>query len=428
MRPNHAPIGPPFIADVAASGRHFVDEQGAPILVKGDTLWAAWVNLPTTDWETLCASRAGHGFNFIMVDLISCTNQGGRDDTSTYDGVLPFTGGNLNTPNEAYWARMDTFLSIAESHGITMGLYPMDFYSTGYSGQFFYGKSTADCRAYGTFLGNRYKNRPNIVWVFGNDYQSESTTVDNQYDACLTGWKTAGDTHLVSMQGRFNMSLTTEWAFWASRVDFNCVYTYEVQYDLTYQGYQYSPTMPACFWEGAYIGESYTGGDVPLTVRKQIGWALTQGSPGDVMGTQYWRVNNGDWAANLDETVMVGCAAMRSAFEAVAWWTLVPNNTFVTSGAGTRVTATRSPETSLGAADWPAASSYASAAVSADGKLAMVYVPTQRAITVDTAVLGAGPVGTWVHPTTLATTAAGSLAGPITPPAAGDWLLKITAS
>jgi hypothetical protein len=419
------PAGPSFIKAASANGHHFVDAAGAPILVKGDTLWAAWVNLPTTDWETLCASRAGHGFNFIMVDLISCANQGGRDDTSTYDGVVPFTGGNLNTPNETYWSRIDTMLSIAESHGVTMGLYPMDYYSMG-SGQFFFGKSTADCQAYGTFLGNRYKNRPNIVWVFGNDYQSESTTVDNQYDACLTGWKNAGDTHLVSMQGKFHMSLTTDWAFWAARADFNCVYTYEVQYHLCKVGYDYTPTMPAVMWEAAYIGEAYTGGDVPLTVRKQIGWSLTQGSPGEVMGTQHWRCNDTGWSTNLNETVMVGCTNMRSVFEAVAWWTLVPSTTFITSGAGTRVVP--AAESGVGSPDWPAASDYASAAVSADGKLAMAYVPTQRAITVNTAVLGTSPVGTWIHPTTLATTAAGSLAGSNTPPAAGDWLLKITAS
>jgi hypothetical protein len=417
--------GLPFATAVSGSGRYFVDQYTNPFLVKGDTLWGAVVNLSTANWSTLAASRAGHGFNLIIVDLISSAAQGGRDDTSTFDGIFPFTSGNLNTPNETFWARVDTFLTTAQTNGITMALYPMDWYSMT-SGMFFSGKSNADCQAYGAFLGARYKNRPNILWVFGNDYQVETSTINNQYDSFLTGLRGAGDNHLVSIQNNYHKSHSWDYTFWASKVQWDCDYSYMVQYDSCKIGYDHSPTMPSIMWEAAYTGEAYTGGDVPLTIRKQIGWSLTQGSPGEVMGTQDWRLADSGWSTRLDETVMVGCTNLRAVFEAVQWWTLVPSTTFVTSGAGTRVVA--SAESSVGSPDWPAASDYASSAVSADGKLAMVYLPTQRAIAVNTAVLGSSPTGTWVNASTGATTAAGSLAGSVTPPSSGDWVLKITAT
>ena len=32
----------------------------------------------------------------------------------------------------------------------------------------------ARCRAYGQYLGNRYKDFPNIIWLNGNDFQKWS--------------------------------------------------------------------------------------------------------------------------------------------------------------------------------------------------------------------------------------------------------------
>ena len=138
-------------------------------------------------------------------------------------------------------------------------------------------------------------------------------------------------------------------------------------------------------------------------------------------GTEDWWFKSG-WQTRLTRSEVTQSAKLRSIFEQVQWWRLLPSTTFVTSGAGTRLTVSNSEP---GAPDWPAASDYASSSVSADGTLAMVYLPTQRSIKVDTSRLTGSPLGTWVSATTGAQVPAGSLTGVLTPPWAGDWVLRI---
>jgi hypothetical protein len=129
---------------------------------------------------------------------------------------------------------------------------------------------------------------------------------------------------------------------------------------------------------------------------------------------------------------------MRRAVEATAWFTLEPARSFIRTGAGTPY---RFPYVNDPAAprqfddkNGPNASSvpptlaehdYATAAVAADGTLAIAYLPTARPITVDLDSLGANPVGTWIDARTGASTPARM--DELNPPSAGDWLLIIHA-
>lgn len=422
--------GLPFATSVHASKRYFVDQYGAPFLVKGDSPWLAFPALSTSEWDTYCSTRAAQGFNSLIVDLFgwnpTVTGISGILNAYTggvtYDGISPFVGGDVTALTPAYWSRVDQFITTAERYGLTLFLYAVDYYATT-TGEAFAGVNATAAGTYGGLIGARYAKRPNVVWMIGNDY-SETTPLNDVFGSMLAGIRAQGANHMSSATLFYHLSYTSDSAYWAPRSKFNSVYSYPVQYDTVKRAYDLNNGMPAVMAEAAYVNESYTGGDVPLTIRKQIGWSLTQGGVGDFLGTEDWTFKSG-WSGRLAASSITQAATLRSIFESVAWWTLKPSTTFVTSGAGTRLTATNSGP---GSPDWPAASDYASSAVSADGKLAMVYLPTQRAIQVSTAQLGSSPVGTWVNASTGATTAAGSLASSVTPPSAGDWVLKITAT
>ena len=415
--------GPRNVRGISANRRHFIDQIGEPILVKGDTPWSAFADLTVTDWTTYCSTRSSQGFNLLVVDLVSSDTNGGPNKNGTdYAGQSPFVAGDITVLNEGYWSRVDSMVAVAKNYGLTLNLYPINYYSTNVVGTAFNGKSAANCQSYGALVGARYGNESHVIWCFGNDYQ-DWPAYDTQFDAVLTGIKSQASTPVVSCQLDYHLSYTSDSAHWIGQSTWNYVYAYPVQYDACKVAYD-TNNGPALLGEGAYIGEAYTGGDVQLTIRKQIGWSLTSGSPGDIIGTQDWGFPTG-WDTRLSRSEIGEVKTMRAIFENVAWWKLVPVTNLLTAGAGTRVVA---QESGVGSAYWPAASDYASGAVSADGKLAMVYLPAQRAVTVNTALLGTSPVGVWLNASTGASTSITDVTVSITPPAAGDWVLKITAS
>ena len=407
-----------YITSVHASGRYFLDQSGDPILIKGDSPWSAMVDLSPAQWETWCASRESYGFNTAIVSLIgSVTNGGPSNSGATYDGVLPFVGGNVTNPNPTYWTRVDQFVQIAADHGITLFLYAIDGWTV-LGGCVFDGVSNANCQAFGTWLANRYADAPNIVWMFGGDYSGWSTA-NNQMNACLTG--------IRSTQMIYQRSWSTQYAFWADKVDFNHVYSYPVQYDAVYGAYQ-SATIPALFMEGHYGGENDAWS--ALTIRKQAAWAMTQGSPGHVYGTDDWEFHSG-WASRLNSYFVADARAVHAAVESLEWWKLAPSRTLITAGAGTLINASGVGQSSDSSKD-PSNSDYATAALAADGRLALLYLPNAaRAVTINTTLIGANPTARWIDPSSGAVTSTAFGASYSHPAAnaggSADWLLVIEA-
>lgn len=420
------PSNLPYVTSVHAGGRYFLDQFDQPILLKGDSPWSALLDLSPAQWVTWCDSRAGYGFNAAVVSLIGAVANGGTSDTgATYDGVLPFIGGNVTNPNPTYWARVDQFVQTAADHGITLFLYAIDGWTIS-GGCVFDGVSTTDCQTFGAWLANRYADDPNIVWMFGGDYAG-TTTANNQMNACLTGIRSTGDTRPASVQMMYMRSWTTQAAFWADKVDFNHVYTYPVQYDAVYAAHQ-SKAIPSVFMEGHYGGEN-DGGNA-LTIRKQAAWAMTQGSPGHFYGTDDWEFHSG-WASRLNSFFVADVAGVHGAVGSLDWWKLVPSRTFITAGAGTLVDAS-SVGQSTDPSKNPSSSDYATAAVAGDGSLALLYMPNaNRAVTINTSLVGSNATAQWIDPSSgavaSATFGASYSRSAINSAGAADWLLVIRA-
>ena len=102
---------PVYPLKVDPTGRYLVDQRNVPLLIVGDSPQGLTVNLSVADAERFLANRRAAGFNAMWVNLlcIVCSSYaGGRADGSTYDGIPPFKSkGDLSTPNDAYFARVD---------------------------------------------------------------------------------------------------------------------------------------------------------------------------------------------------------------------------------------------------------------------------------------------------------------------------------
>lgn len=140
-----------------------------PALLVGDASHSMFVNLNSTDLATYLANRKNHGFNILWVEVL-CSDYiaNCRSDLSTTDGITPFTSGanqsnyDISTPNPDYWSRIDKYVNTAKDYGITI---LFDTWETGALMPLARTNSNAKMHDFGVFLGNRYKNFPNIIWI-----------------------------------------------------------------------------------------------------------------------------------------------------------------------------------------------------------------------------------------------------------------------
>lgn len=426
-----APGEPPFLAAVSDDGRYFVDQYSEPFLVRGDSPWSLMTDLSPDQAELYFADRRENGFNASIVSLLGAVDNGApSDDGATFDGVLPFDDGDITAWNEEYWSRVETVVRTAAEHGNTLFLYPTDGWVMS---TIFAETSLEDCFAYGAMVAERFAEHPNIVWMAGGDYfpltnsPEVGSTHDFRITAVLNGIRSTGDQRPFSIQLGYDKSVSTDNPYWAERVDWNFVYTYYPTYKAVLDAYTARPVRPALFAEGNYEGENNQGdtaGTTNETLRRQVLWALTSGSPGDVFGSDDWEFHEG-WQDRLDTPAVAQVQRLRDLFASLEWWRLVPDvdSRLVTDGRGTRITS----DDPMDVLD----NDYATAAATPDGTLAVVYVPTARTITVDLSSLAAAPEATWIDPSTGAarTVEAGST---YTTPGSNadgdeDWLLVIRA-
>jgi Protein of unknown function (DUF4038)/Putative collagen-binding domain of a collagenase len=250
-------------------------------------------------------------------------------------------------------------------------------------------------------VARRLRDLPNIVWMSGGDYTSAAedpargSDVDHCIDAMLRGIRDTGDGRPFSMQLGAKRSLSTDNPYWASRVDWNFVYTYHPTWRAVLDARRRRPAIPAVLGEANYEGENNQPETPPTTdqtLRRQVLWSLTSGAAGEFFGSDDWEFHDG-WEGRLSTRAVGQVARLRALFSAMPWWRLVPDTAsrLVTAGRGTELTADEPMDV--------LENDYVTAARTPDGRLAVVYLPTRRTISVDPRAMVAGARAAWVDPT-----------------------------
>ena len=421
---------------VGPTGRYLVDQNGTPFLITGESPQAMIGDLTEADAAAFFAKRASQGFNTVWINLLCNSYTGCNADGTTWDGVQPFTTpGDLSTPNEAYFAHVDRVLQLAQQYGFVVLLDPIE--TGGWLGTMVANGVTKD-RDFGRYLGARYKGFTNIIWMSGNDYQQWGPTYDPYVTAVAQGIADNDPNHLQTVELNFNSSGSLDDPAWAPLIQLDAAYTYDPTYKQVLTEYDRPSPLPTFMVEATYEFEQNTSSvpyGSPLQLRKQEYWSLLSGAAGQMYGNHYtWQflcpnrdgAGNcvGGWKDQLDSTGATQMAYVTGLFAPRKWYELVPDQTHsvVTDGLGT-----------FGADD------YVTAASTADGALAMAYVPSSRTITVDLSKLSGIVTARWYDPTNgTFTSIAGSpfpnaasvqLATPGTNAAGdGDWVLVLEAS
>jgi len=379
----------------SANGRYLVDQNDVPCLIVGESPQALIVNITEAEAETFFANRSTHGFNTGWINLLCATYTGGRADGSMLDGTLPFTGTipstssyDLATPNEAYFAHVDRILDLAAAYGLQVLLDPIE---TGSWLAVMLDNGPTKCRNYGRYLGNRYRNHDNIIWMSGNDFQGWRDPANDAVVREVALGIIDNDTrHLHTTELDYLVSSSLDDARWASILGLNATYTYYPTYARLQQDYNRPNFLPNFMVEANYEFESLQGPTTTAPIlRKQEYWAMSSGATGQLYGNGYtWPFAYG-WQSHLDTPGAIQMGYLKTLFEPRAWYELVPDTSHVvvTAGYGT-----------YSDVGYVAGNDYLTAARTHDGTLVIVYTPILRTFTVDMSKLSAAATTRWYDP------------------------------
>jgi Protein of unknown function (DUF4038)/IPT/TIG domain/Putative collagen-binding domain of a collagenase len=384
---------------VGPNRRYLVDQNGTPFLIMGDAPQAMVGNLNRGDMATYMADRERLGFNGLWVNLLCASYTGCSANGATFDGVAPFTSGtdpsnyDLNTPNDAYFERVDAMLNLAAEHNLVVFLDPIE---TGGWLVTLRKNGPAAAFSYGAFVGSRYKNVANIVWLHGNDFQTWSSAPGDSalVQQVMAGIASTDPSHIQTIELNYNTSYSSQNTAMRSLLTLNSAYTYQETYDVLLQAYNSSRTLPTYLVEANYEFENDTGA-LPgvagaYVLREQAYWTLLSGGTGQLYGSAHiWPFRSG-WQALLDSPGALEIQYINKLFGGVSWWELVPDqkHQVVVAGYGSYDAGNLNLTTA----------NYCTTSWITDGSLALAYCPRSSSLMVDLAKFSGPVTAEWYDP------------------------------
>jgi hypothetical protein len=456
VTPASGPVA--FPVRISANGRYLQDQNGLPFPILGRTAWFV-MSLSAADQGTFIADTVSRGYNAIELHVLDHDPRGNNEpfdgngnlpfskrlDGATWSGSLtiaPDEAPDFTTPNEAYWAFVDTFLSYCESQGVLVFFFPA---YVGYAGsnqgwmQEMVANGTTRLQSYGTFVATRYKDQRNLVWMMGGDMGTGS----NSFSAAETAVEQALLDGINGVAGKQSIYFSAEWnsnsiatdqSSFGSSMTLNGVYSGSGDVvSHARRAFAHTPVEPAFLLEEPYDEEGSDGNGVNPSatqpVRRFQWWGVLSTIGGYISGNGYvWPFNTG-WQSHLDTQGSRDMARLNAFVRSIPWYNLVPSGlagmkTLVTAGGG-----------SLGPV--PTGDDHVGAAATPDGTLLVAYVGPAHtgSFTLDmTAMSGATVRARWFNPTTAAYSSAGSFPNTgthaFTPPGNNgsgfsDWVLVL---
>lgn len=423
--PGSAPAGV-FPLSVHASGRYHSQADGTPWFMQGDTAWSILQQLNNTQIIAYLDDRQSRGFNAIICNLIEHEF---TDNTPAWEDVLgnqPFTTTDaidFDAPSDTYFNRArDYLVSPAYDRDILLIMAPAYLGYQGGSQGFWpqiQNESTATMQAWGEYLGTKFAAYPNIMWNMGGDwYDAAALTRINAVQTGLAATGNANWKYTYHSNPEDSARDSIEDAGGQSWITDDWVYSYNDVVNVLQASYARATAKPMALFETRYEGEGSPTADA-IEIRRNMWWSVLAGGYGHVFGNNpIWGFDlaapifsyTGTWTDYLDSQGSLDMVRMGNFFRALDWHLLVPDtaNTVMTAGHESGTTE-------------------ALCEIASDDSFAVVYMPTERQVTIDmTEFAGPNVLCRWFSPTTAGYTTIGTYANTGTrnfTPSSGDWVL-----
>jgi hypothetical protein len=270
---------------ISENKRYLVHEDGTPFFYFADTAWQLFHRLTREEIKRYFQNRAKKGFTVIQAVILAELD--GLDTPNRY-GITPLLNNNPQTPNEAWFVWIDEVVSMAHEQGLYIALVPtwgdkVDK-KWGVGPEIF---TVENAYEYGKYLGNRYKETPNIIWINGGDRSADDGKNFAIWDALAKGIRSEDQQHLMTFHPQGERS-SSEWFHHSDWCDFNICQTGHSQIDygiyerLLVKDYQLIPVKPCMDAEPRYE-------DIPIGFKPENGWF----DDSDVRQSLYWSLFSG---------------------------------------------------------------------------------------------------------------------------------------
>ncbi len=337
---------------VSANGRYLeYSKNKKPFFYMGDTAWELFHRLTEEEVELYLENRRAKGFTVIQAVILAELD--GLNVPNRY-GDLPLSDIQEVRPDETYFKWVDKVIRMAESKGLYIGLLPT--WGDKVDRQWGTGPeifTPAYARVYGEWLGKRYKNFKNIIWINGGDRWGG----DGNYpvwDSLAKGIKSKDKNHLMTFHP-LGESSSAQWFHHCDWLDFNMLQTGHCQRDYTIfekllvKDYNREPVKPVLDGEPRYENHPVCwkpdelGWFDDTDVRRAMYWSFFSGAFGHTYGCHdIWQMltperepvgsARGDWKASMDLPGAAQLIHARRLLEKYDWTACEPSPQLILSG------------------------------------------------------------------------------------------------
>jgi hypothetical protein len=359
--------------------RYLVDSKQRPFLLHGDSAWSILVQLTRDETNAYLSDRQRRGFNTVLVNLLE--HKYAADAPRNRFGDAPFRdSSDYSSVNDRYFDHAKWLVGRAAESGMLVLLAATYIGCCGEDGWYsqMLQSGAARMRDYGRFLGRKFRDLDNLMWVHGGDANPVDQSIVSEV---ALGIREADPSKLHTAHTGPGFQAKEVWSS-APWLDVNNVYTYEPVLPIAWRAYKRPDRMPFFLIESEYEGENRHASE--LRVRAQAWQAVLGGAMGQMVGNNpIWHFASprpitpfsGTWQKALNSEAARSMTQLRRLLDSVEWWHLEPDmdRSFLTAGAC---------EGHYGAV----------AARAQDGSLAIVFVPMKRQVCLNFGRMKAGLV------------------------------------
>lgn len=276
---------------VSPDGHALQYKNGTPFFWLGDTGWGLFNRLSKEDISLYLDNRQQKGFNVIQAVIAD------EYAAANFYKEPPFINNDPEKPNEQFFTLVDWAIEEAWRRNMFIGLLPTwgsNVSKLWSKGNVLFNKYNA--YDYGLFLGRRYKDYPNIVWIAGGDRPASKDTMDWRpvWRAMIRGIRDgAGESALITYHPAGESSSSD---FWKDEniLDLNMIQSGHRIHDFPVENwiirdYRLKPAVPVLDGEPNYEDhpvnwQAKNGYFTAYDVRKQLYRSVFSGACGVTYG------------------------------------------------------------------------------------------------------------------------------------------------
>lgn len=386
---------------VSSNGRYLVTQENEPFFWLADTAWELFHRCDEKQAALYLSKRAKQGFNVIQA--VALAELDGLNDPNPY-GHTPLNNNDPTSPNEAYFQHVDRIIQMADSLGLYIALLPTwgDKINTkewGVGPEIFNSKNAY---SFGKWMGKRYKDFDNIIWVIGGDRnprdESDDVLIWNQMaEGVATGAGGYDQTLMTYHPQPKESGGSSTWFHDQNWLDFNMHQTGHCANKGTYKhidhDYALTPVKPVLDGEPLYedhpncFNAKELGYSSAEDIRRIMYWNVFAGALGQSYGCHaVWQMYTPDkepingplrpWSAALDMPMANQVRHLKNLMLSRPFLSRIPDQEMI-------------PESQIENND------YKIATRDQNGSYAMVYMPTGGTVDLDVTALASNKLAAW---------------------------------